>query len=501
MSEVAQDIFWAPQPGPQAALVNCPISEIFYGGARGGGKTDGMLGKNAIKGEMYGGDQHAIFFRRNLKQLRDAIRRSHQIYGINGLGWKWREQEKTYTSPKGATLTFAYLDRDLDADNYQGHSYTDVYFEELPHFPQPGPYNMLRGTLRSAAGVPTQIHGTGNPGGAGHGWIKERFITPNKDGFQVLTETLPNGDIWKRVFIPARVQDNKILMENDPGYINNLYLVGSANLVKAWLEGDWDVIEGAYFDCWSERMVIEPFRIPDHWNCFRSFDWGSAKPFSCGWWAVASEDYYHNGQRIPKGAMVRYRELYGAKSPNVGLKLTAAEVAEMILDAEDQDERFTYSVADPAIFDEDGGPSLAERMGAVRKNGKFLPWIPADNKRTSGRGRMGGWDQMRGRMKGIPENENLGSNWIGEPTEMNLLPMIYCFDTCAHSIRTIPMLQHDPVLMEDLDTEGEDHAADEWRYACMSRPFAATLRSRQPPKDKWDRKFDELRAASESWKT
>jgi len=117
------EIIWSPQEGPQVALVNCPIKEIMFGGARGGGKSDGMLGKNAIKAEMYGEHQHGLFIRRNLKQLEDAVARAHQIYGASGLGWKWQEQKMTYTSPKGATLKFRYLDRDIDAQQYQGHSY------------------------------------------------------------------------------------------------------------------------------------------------------------------------------------------------------------------------------------------------------------------------------------------------------------------------------------------------------------------------------------------
>ena len=482
------DVVWAPQPGPQTALINCPIKEIFYGGARGGGKTDGMLGKNAIKGEQYGGDQHAIFFRRNLKQLEDAISRAHVIYGTMGLGWRWQEQKSTYTSPAGATLKFRYLDRDLDAINYQGHNYTDIYFEELPHFPQPRPYNMLRGALRSAAGVPTQIHGTGNPGGAGHNWIKERFIEPNPNGYQILTETLPNGEVEKRVFIPAKVGDNKILMANDPSYVNNLYQVGSDALVRAWLNGDWDVIEGAFFDCWTDKLSIEPFRIPDHWTRFRSFDWGSAAPFSCGWWAVASDDYIHEGQFIPRGALVRYRELYGAKAPNIGLKLDVEEVTDRILALEAPGEQFNYSVADPAIFAHDGGPSLAERM-LPKVGKKGIAWIPADNKRTTTTGRAGGWDAMRGRIKGLEDEEGVRT------------PMLYAFNTCSDFFRTIPVLQHDPVRMEDLDTNGEDHVADETRYACMSRPWESRFHSSRKKEDRWDRKFAAKEREANSWKT
>jgi len=155
---------------------------------------------------------------------------------------------------------------------------------------------------------------------------------------------------------------------------------------------------------------------------------------------------------------VRYREWYGSASINVGLKLTAEAVAEGISEREEQ-ETLRYGVLDPACFREDGGPSIAERMNKVLIRAKRRPFHAADNARVPQRGSMGGWDQLRARLVGIDE-----------------LPMIYCFATCAASIRTIPALQHDIAKMEDVNTEGEDHAADEWRYACMSRPFSPAKR-------------------------
>lgn len=429
------DIIWRPQAGPQAALVKCPVFEVFYGGARGGGKTDSMIGGDwPLHAQKYGKHAKGIFFRRELPQLEAAIERSKELY--THLGARWQEQKKTWVFPNGATLKFRPLERDSDAEKYQGHDYTRVYFEELTNYPSPKPVMKIKATLRSGAGVPVGFRATGNPGGPGHNWVKTRYIDPNPEGFEILEES---G--LKRVFIPAKVQDNKILMDNDPDYVNRLKQSGSKTLVKAWLDGDWAIIDGAYFDCWSQEMVIDPFEIPADWKRFRSFDWGSAKPFSVGWWAIANDDY----KDIPCGALVRYREWYGSKEPNVGLKLTAEAVREGIIKREEKGE-CVYGVADPAIFSEDGGPSIAERM---------LPliWRPADNKRVAGRGRIGGWDQMRQRMIGVDK------------------PMIYCFKTCYDSIRTIPVLQHDENKPEDLNTDGEDHAADEWRYACMSRPW------------------------------
>src|SRR5690606_17344309 len=134
-------------------------------------------------------------------------------------------------------------------------------------------------------------------------WIKARYIDPAPAGMKVLSRRLPNGNEHRYVFIPSKVQNNRLLLQNDPDYINRLYLVGSAELVKAWLEGDWNAIEGAYFGEWNSALhVLSPFDIPAHWARLHSFDWGSAKPFSWGEWAIASEEYRVQGRVIPRGA-------------------------------------------------------------------------------------------------------------------------------------------------------------------------------------------------------
>lgn len=449
-------VAWAPQSGPQKALVDCPMREIFFGGARGGGKTDGVLGKYALKAARYGEGFNALFCRRELPMLDDAIERSREIYGK--IGAQWNEQKKTWFFPGGGRLRFRPLERVQDADKYQGQNVSDACIEEAGIYPDPRPIDRLFGILRSAKGVPTQLILTGNPGGAGQHWIKSRYIDPAPTGMKMLVRHLPNGKEHRYIFIPSRIQDNKLLMANDPEYINNLYLVGSEQLVKAWLSGDWNAVEGAFFDCWdSEKHILRPFEVPSDWMRFRSMDWGSAKPFSVGWWAVVPDEYEADGKILPRGAIVRYREWYGCKKdePNVGLKLTAEEVGKGIQERESGDE-IAYGVLDPAAFAEDGGPSIRERMAKETEN-KVL-FRPADNKRVSQKGALGGWDQMRSRLKGDGER-----------------PALYVFSTCRDFIRTIPSLQHDQSRPEDLDTEAEDHVADEARYGCMSRPYLREL--------------------------
>jgi Terminase large subunit, T4likevirus-type, N-terminal len=442
-------VIWEAQDGPQTALISCPVFEVFFGGARGGGKTDGVLGDFLEHADAYGKDAIGLMIRRTRTELIETVERSRVIY--TPLGWVFHEQDKMWRAPNGARLRFAYLERDADAEGYQGHSYTRLYVEEIGNFPSDKPILKLMATLRSGAGVPVGFRATGNPGGPGHQWVRARYIDQAPLGWKVLRDPVSG---LERVYIPSRVSDNKFL---DAQYVQQLRASGSDTLVRAWLEGDWSVVEGAFFDCWSnEKHVIAPFSVPEDWTRFRSGDWGSASPFSVGWWAIVGDNYDLGGDCgvLPRGSLVRYREWYGSSAPNVGLKLTAEQVADGIVEREAKDPKLVYGVLDPSAFKEDGGPSIGERINKVMYKAKLAGFRHADNARVSQRGAMGGWDQMRARLVGDGER-----------------PMIYTFSTCTDSIRTIPALQHDRDKPEDLDTNAEDHAADDWRYGCMSRPY------------------------------
>src|SRR6185437_16231286 len=203
--------------------------------------------------------------------------------------------------PNGGRVNFGYLDNVEDANEYQGRNVTDAWIEEAGQYPSSGPIDRLFGVLRSAAGVPVQMILTANPGGGGQHWIRQRYnLVPFPAGPKLLTRTLSDGSIHKFAVIPSRIGDNRLLLHRDPGYVSRLHLVGSPQLIKGWLDGDWTAIEGAFFDCWSEEQhVIRPFSIPREWLRFRSGDWGSVSPFSFGWWAVVSDDFLLDGQVIP----------------------------------------------------------------------------------------------------------------------------------------------------------------------------------------------------------
>lgn len=443
----APTVVWAPQEGPQTALLQCPVFEVFYGGARGGGKTESSIGDWLQHAAAYGEGAIGIFFRRKYVQLAEVIARTKQIFPK--LGAKYNEQRREWVMPGGGRLKFAYLETDADAEEYQGHSYTRIYVEEVTNFPNPDPINKLRACLRSGVGVPTGMRLTGNPGGPGHSWVKKRYIDPNPAGYQIIDEScdmeidgIMRTVTLSRVFIPSKLKDNALLLRNDPTYVLRLRQSGSEALVKAWLEGDWNIIDGAFFTEFCEKHVLSSSwraRIPPHALRFRAHDWGSAKPFSVGWYAVSDGTW-----GLPEGALYKYREWYGSCGPNKGLKMTADLVAQGIVERE-KHETIRYGVADPAIFIRNGGPSIAETM-AIHK----CQWRRGDNKRIPG------WQQLRQRLT--------GSN--GEP-------MLYFDESCTDTIEQVATIQHSDGDPEDIDTDAEEHALDETRYAVMSRPWVA----------------------------
>lgn len=445
-----EQIPWRAQPGPQlVAIQKHWIPEVFFGGAVGGGKSDFLLGDFAQDVPVYGANWQGIIFRKSAPQLEELISRAAQMYPP-WFGFSWTDQftvgNSTLKWPNGARLKFRHLEDDDSWTKYQGHQYSWIGFDELPHWATPKAYMELKTRLRNGSiAIPNKrIRSTGNPGGVGHGWIKKYFGIDRYPLGSVIVEPDVDGGN-KKMFIRSRVQDNKILLANDPNYIARLQDLGSEVLVKQYLEGDWSVVAGAYFSEFSpNKHILQPFEIPKGWTRYRSMDWGSAKPFSVGWYAVADGEQPEGCDRtIPRGAVIKYREWYGAKVSNrevdIGLKMDCEDIAHGILAREPIDEVMSMSIIDPAAFKEDGGPSQAERMSKISR-------IRPDNSVqavTFQRGdntRIAGWDMVRARLKG---DEGV--------------PMLFFFSTCVDSVRTIPGLQHDTNKPEDLDTDGEDH--------------------------------------------
>ena len=436
----------------QGEAFQSEATEILYGGAAGGGKSYLMRVVAILWCAMIPGLQVYLF-----RRLRDDLIKNH-IEGPKGLRmmlapWvaagfaKMVEDEIRFWN--GSKIYLCHCKDEKDRYKYLGAEIHVLLMDELTTFTDVI-YRFLRGRVRAvginappeiAANFP-RILASSNPGNVGHHWVKRAFI----DGAAPMSyRRMPDSEGGMlRQFIPARLDDNPSMTEDDPQYRARLRGLGSTALVQAMEEGDWNVVAGAYFDCWAtDKHVIEPFAVPRTWLRFGAFDWGSAKPFAMVWFAVSDGTMLPDGRVYPTGALVCYREWYGASGPNQGLGLSTQEVAQGILSRERHNETIAYRVADPACWKVDGGPSHAEMM---QRHG--VAFRQADNSRIIGA------TQVRDRL-------------IGEDGE----PMLYFFDTCADAIRTIPALQHDDARPEDVDSDGEDHSYDAVRYAMMSRPW------------------------------
>jgi hypothetical protein len=339
------------------------------------------------------------------------------------------------------------------------------------------------------------VRATTNPYGAGHNWVKQRF-KPNTMSMVVRRDILDQDGNFEppRLSIHSHIDENIALLEADPDYKQKISASARNEAErKAWLEGSWDIVAGGMFDdVWNPKWNrIKAFPIPESWRITRSFDWGDSKPFSVGWWAVSDGSDVQDADGIwrstIRGDIFRIREWYGwTGKPNEGLQMLATDIAEGMVERElhwgyrrrgENWCRVRGGVADSQIFVAENGNCIATDMKVrVRLDDGFkypgIQWQPADKRPGS---RKTGWVQMRQMMKQAhpnvkkhPKDEN---KILVYPRER---PGLFIFDTCPLFCEMIPVLPRDEKDMDDVDTDAEDHIADESRYLVR---YVSTLSS------------------------
>lgn len=469
---------WAPHAGSQALFLACPVFEVLYTGARGSGKSQGLLMSYArFVGKGYGRDWVGIIFRQSYPQLEDIVRTSLALFSTIFPEAKFNQQTRTWTWPTGEKLLFRHLETENDYWAYHGHQYPFIGFEELTNWPTPGAYLAMFSCCRSArADMPRMVRATTNPYGPGFQWIKARFKLPHMLGRIVRSPPASPGApaLPDRTALHGKLRENATMLAGDPAYEQRIAAAATSKMQQdAWLLGSWDITGGGMFDdLWSTPYhVCRPFRIPSSWRVVRAFDWGSSKPFSVGWWA------FSDGTPPPerpdlhtvRGDAFRIAEWYGWDgSPNKGSRMLAGEVARGILLREAELDlapgvQVRPGAADNSIWTADptSGYSVAEDM---RKHG--IKFVPADKSSGS---RRNGWEAIRKRLKAMLPVEHpahlVPPRPSGTPRES---PGLVVFDVCDQWIRTVPVLPRDKKDPDDVDTDAEDHAADETRYVLGS---------------------------------
>jgi hypothetical protein len=434
MGEVRIDI---PEPNEKQKLFIADTHRhVAYGGARGGGKSWAVRAKAVLLCTHWKGIK-ILIVRKTFKELiNNHITPLQQM--LPATVARYNETKKVFTFFNGSTIWFGYCSNDSDLDQYQGAEYDVIFFDEATQLKEDW-IKKINLAVRQPNGLPKRTYYTCNPGGVSHNYIKRLFIDRKYEEAEI-----PEN----YSFTQALVTDNKVLMEMSPEYKAELEAL-PPKLREAWLYGSWDIFEGQFFedfmdmpDHYDDRQwthVINPFEIPDGWKIYRSFDWGYNKPFSCMWFAV---DY--------DGVIYHILEFYGCMkgSPNEGIKWTPPQVFAEIHRVETEHPwlkgKQIMGIADPAIWDAETGESIAD---TAAKHQVFFS--KGDHQRIAG------WMQCHYRLA----------------FDENGFPMFYVFKNCESFIRTIPLLQYDEHKVEDIDTDGEDHIADAWRYFLMSRPI------------------------------
>ena len=434
---------------------------VIFGGARGGGKSWAVRWAAVMLCAKYAGLKVLIMRRTYPELLENHINPlKAALYGAA----RYNSVEHEFRFPNGSRIKFMFCGRDDDLMKIQGHEYDIIAIDEATQMTE-DQIRQIAACVRGANDFPKRMYLTCNPGGPGHQYIKRLKDRKFRDG--------ENPEDY--VFIQSLVTDNPELMAKNPDYIEQLKALPPKRRA-AWLYGDWDVFEGQFFEEFRDdpdhyldkknTHVIAPFDPPAGWRIYRSFDWGYNKPFSVGWWAVDFD-----------GVFYRILELYGCKTdhgedvPNEGVKWNDdkifSEIAKMEREHPWLKGKNIQGVADPSIWA--GYETGVSRYDTAVKFGVYFE--PGNNDRIPG------WMQCHYRLA----------------FDENGYPMMYVFNTCRSFIRTIPMLCYDEHRAEDLDSSMEDHAADEWRYFCMTDPIKPRIRVDTQavltdPLDQWKRR-------------
>lgn len=423
------------------------VDEALYGGAAGGGKTAALVAE-AVTLCLENPGIPVDMFRRTIPELKSTI--LPEIYRqcgdyINAGHMTWHGQDRYFKFSNEATINLNYCDTPADVYRYQGREMPVLMFDELTQFPQDW-YEYLKTRNRTSNPTwPVKIRAATNPGGVGHGWVKAYFIdvTTAEQVYEDYETKLT------RIFIPAKVDDHPLKRFREQ-YKIKLQAINDDALRRALLEGDWDQFAGQVFTEWRrEKHVVKPFEIPTHWPKWMGYDHGYNTFAAVGWYARDPQE-----DRIYK-----YRELYVSQSG-------VTETARLIKQLEGK-ERVMPRFADPAIWKGAGNQNTGETVADMfAKEGVIF--TPANNDRLAGK------EAWHDALSIAPDGK----------------PKMQVFESCIHTIRTIPSLPYDKNRVEDVDTNAEDHIYDEGRYSLLGQMHAASpAQSSHKPKEMLAKKY------------
>lgn len=523
-----------PNPGPQEEALRRTETEILFGGSKGGGKSflsiiwlvsgNQAFGEFGPPGTVHESYIHhpryrALVLRKNLVDMTGWIREAAPIY--KKLGAKLIVgQRPRFRFPSGAEILVSHMQDKNAWEKYAGWNITRMVIEEATQIPTEELYLMtITACLRTVyPEMRTQVLLTANPGGAGHGWVKRRFVRayqPNGDPVEE-GETIVDADSGDtRVFIRSRLSDNPYLDSN--GRYRKMLMNLPKKLRRALLDGDWDVLEGQYFSEFREtrRMdepewayhVMQATEIPAHARRWIGGDWGYNHPSAFYWFA-----------RNPKSQRVEvYREWVKSKvgSYRLGVEIAQATLPDLmkmpvkmmplyigadvwqkrdegaspaeqmangirrvlgdrgcVLRAAAKEATAGNRAALEVASDSDApkgriviAPAYRDRIAGAAYLHEMLRWEPVMEVNQDDYDPAYAKQLQREDPSGARFREYYGSFFEIEP---EVLPKMRIHATCRRLIDRIPAMVHDPSRPEDMLKVDDDDEVDAWRYGAYS---------------------------------
>ena len=452
---------WMPLPGSQQVFLSCPIYEVLLHGNRGPGKTLTLLMDFTKEvGRGFGGAWRGVMFRRQYKDLDDVVRKIDEWFYKLFPGFQFKRAKSDYQAiwPTGESLLLRQGEDVDDYESFHGHELPWIGWEELTQHENHDLYlKMMSCSRPPAPGIPTRVRSTTNPFGEGHGWVKRRFQLPQMDGKVIRSE-----EDMPRVAIRGVLSENFPLLHSDKDYPKKIRQAArNKEEARAWLLGDWNVTAGGIIDdVWNHRVHVLPAfpagLVPRGWTLTRAYDHGQSSPFSVGWfWESDGTALEWMGRRFGqvRGDLVLWAEWYGTSgNENEGLRMAARDIAQGILDREDDmgvRGRVRTGPADTEIWTKDNrglGRSPSDDMESA---GVF--WDKADKSSGS---RRRGVTLLRGLLLGAFPNDD-GTREV---------PGFFVCDSCKYWLDHVPSLPRDKKNPDDIPQGVEDHDFDMTRY-------------------------------------
>ena len=428
----------------QSQAMTVPESiDLFLGGGRGGGKSRFLAALFLRHCEQHKDRARCLVVRRSFPGLQDLESEFRSFfYDVYGNTAKYDQQKHLFTLPNGATIRMDQMEREADFLKFQGKSFSHIAVDEAGQWSTPALIDRLRSSLRAPEGIPTRFILLANPGGTGHAWLAQRYAL--QQPWLPYTCSATNTEF---VTVRSTYRDNPFIDRDKYERQLMASCATDPELAKAWLDGDWSVIRGAFFAgvLDENRVRVEPWQfIPQGWGAYLAHDFGVAAPSVTYLCAESQGGEGPDGCYYPRGSIILVDEFASVLEDdlNRGLGMTVPELAQRIVDMCDRWGVRANGVADDAIFNRTGSQS-GSISNEFRRSGVHF-------RRAHKGSRQSGWEIMRRLLSDAGSIDK---------------PGLYVSRHCRYWWLTVPTLPRDPRHPEDLDSTAPDHAADACRYA------------------------------------